>query len=137
MAKFLGKLTVVEIDDSIFQVAVSPFNYQSDLLPGTISVPVGFYTDFGSVPRWLPMIYALIGNTCHDPAIVHDWLYYSAITDRKTSDQILIEALKVCGISAWRCWLFYAGVRAGGWASWNKHRKDNHSSADFPSPKLV
>lgn len=123
MAKFLSPLTVEEISDSIFQVVDHPFDYQSDILPGIIEVPIGFYTDFASVPRFLPLVYAALGDTAHEPAVVHDWLYYSAITDRKTSDAILLEAMKTWGMPAWRYWPIYWGVRLGGFVAWNEHRK--------------
>lgn len=126
MSKFLTPLDVEEISDSIFAVANAPFQYQSDLLKKIIVVPVGFYTDFASVPRYLPLVYAALGDTAHEPAVIHDWLYYSALTDRKTSDAILLEAMKVWGMSAWRYYPIYWGVRAGGFVAWNEHRKAGH-----------
>lgn len=123
MAAFLSPLIVEEVSDSIFEVEEAPFQYRSDLLGKTIVVPVGFHTDFASMPRFLPIVYACLGDTAHEPAVVHDWLYYSAITDRATSDLILLEAMKVWGMSPWRYLPIYWGVRAGGWSAWNEHRK--------------
>jgi hypothetical protein len=120
--KFLDPLTVTEIDDKIFQVSGHAFRYQSDLVAELITVPVGFYTDFASVPR-IGIIYAMLGDCAHEPAVIHDWLYYSAITTRDMADNVLLEAMKVFGISAWRRWPIYWGVRAGGWYAWNDHRK--------------
>jgi hypothetical protein len=37
--------------------------------------------------------------------------------------------MKAWGMSAWRYYPIYWGVRAGGWAAWNKHRKDGHPEA--------
>jgi len=141
MAKFLTPLTVTEVSDSVFAVAGQPFRYQSDLLPppGAIEVPVGFYTDFASVPRFMPLAYACVGDTAHEPAVVHDWLYYSALTDRKTSDAIFLEAMKLKGMSAWRYWPIYWGVRTGGWKAWNDHRaKSNAKVGKFSaSPNIA
>lgn len=129
MSAFLDPLCVTEIDDKIFAVADHPFRYQSNIAARQFTVPVGFYTDFASVPRIMPMAYACLGDTAHEPAVVHDWLYYAALTDRATADAVLLEAMKVKGMSAWRYYPIYWGVRAGGWAAWNVHRKAGHPEA--------
>lgn len=122
MSKFLDPLVVEEISDSVFAVADHPFRYQSDLA-GLITVPVGFYTDFASVPRFMPIVYACLGDTAHEPAVIHDWLYFSAITIRAIADAVLLEAMKAWGMPAWRYYPIWWGVRAGGWKAWNDHRK--------------
>ncbi len=127
MAKFLDPLNVTEISDSVFAICDHPFRYQSDLA-GTITVPVGFYTDFASVPR-LGIIYAMLGDRAHEPAVVHDWLYYAAITTRKVADDVLFEAMTVMELSWWQKYPIWWGVRTGGWYAWNKHRKDGHPEA--------
>lgn len=124
MSEFLDPLTVMEIDDSVFAIFDHPFRYQSDLA-GLITVPIGFYTDFASVPR-IGIIYSLLGDTAHEPAVAHDWLYYSALTTKEIADKVLLEAMGVIGIPAWRKYPIYWGVRLGGWYAWNKHRKDGH-----------
>lgn len=129
MSRFLDSLNVTEIDDSVFEVADHPFRYQSDLAGRVFTVPVGFYTDFASVPRFIPMVYALLGDTAHQPAVVHDWLYYAAITTRKMADDVLLEAMTVLGLPAWRQYAIYWGVRIGGWAAWNDHRRKGHPKA--------
>lgn len=120
MSAFLDPLTVTEISDSVFAVADHPFRYQSDIA-GLITVPVGFYTDFASVPR-LGFIYAMLGDRAHEPAVIHDWLYYADITTREMADNVLYEAMTVFGISDWQRDLIYEGVRAGGWYVWDEHR---------------
>lgn len=138
MSQFLDPLCITEIDDSIFQVCDHPFRYQSDLAGKTFTVPVGFKTDFASVPR-IGIIYAALGDTAHEPAVVHDWLYYAGVTTRKEADQILLEAMVVFGVSAWRRWPIYWGVRAGGWYAWDDHRKkeDPKSGPFKDSPDIV
>lgn len=137
MSQFLDKLCITEISDSIFAICDHPFRYQSDLLKELIVVPIDFYTDFASVPRFMPLVYAALGDTAHEPAVIHDWLYYSAITDRATADAILLEAMKSWGMSPWRYYPIYWGVRAGGFVAWNEHRKladpQNGKFADNPN----
>jgi len=125
MSEFLDKLCVIEIDDSTFAIADHPFRYQSDVAGQTFTVPVNFYTDFASVPR-LGMIYALLGDTAHEPAVIHDWLYYSALVARGVADKVLLEAMGVIGIPDWRKYPIYWGVRLGGWYAWNQHRKNGN-----------
>lgn len=138
MSQFLDPLTVTEIDDKVFAVADHPFRYKSDLegnlsAPWIITVPVGFYTDFASVPR-LGVIYALLGDMAHEPAVIHDWLYYSAIKTKEIADSVLLEAMEVIGLPVWRRYPIYWGVKFGGFAAWNKHRKDgNPQSGRFTS----
>ncbi len=122
MSKFLDTLCTNEISDSIFEVAITPFRYESNIAGRLFTVPVGFFTDFASVPR-LGMVYALLGNYAHQPAVIHDWLYYSAIVSRKMADAVLFEAMGVINLSWWRRDLIFSGVRIGGWHAWNEHRK--------------
>jgi Protein of unknown function (DUF1353) len=129
MSKFIDSLCLTEISDSVFEVAYHTFRYQSDLGGRTFTVPIGFYTDFASVPRFMPFVYACLGDTAHEPAVIHDWLYYSALTDRPTADAIFLEAMKAWGMSPWRYNPIYWGVRMGGWSAWNQHRKDGHPEA--------
>lgn len=122
MAAFLNKLRITLIDDATFQVIDLPFRYLSDIFGGVIEVPVGFTTDFASVPR-IGMIYAFLGDTAHEPAVIHDWLYYSALVTRDMADDILLEAMKAIHMPAWRRYPIWWGVRAGGWVAWNRHRR--------------
>lgn len=135
MSEFLTDLTVREIDDGTWMV-VSPLDYKSDLLGVTVEVPALFRTDFASVPR-VPFIFDVLGDIAHEPAVIHDWLYYIGIYGRAKSDSVLLEAMKANDVSAFKRWQIYIGVRVGGWLAWNDHRKKGHSLKDFPgsSPK--
>lgn len=135
MSQFLDSLITQEISDSIFEIADHPFRYQSDIAGRVFTVPIGFFTDYASVPR-LGIIYAMLGNTAHESSVVHDWAYFSAVVDRAMADDVLMEAMIVSGIPWWRRWPIFAGVRVGGWCAWNDHRKkgdpQNGKFADSP-----
>jgi len=120
MSAFLDPLVVLEVDDAMFQVYDHPFRYQSDIA-GLITVPVGFITDFASVPR-IGWIFALLGDIAHQPALIHDWLYFSALTTRHVADDVLLEAMAVSNISLLKRQAIYHGVRFGGWQAWHGHR---------------
>lgn len=92
---------------------VEPLEYQSDLLKRTLTVPAGFVTDFASVPR-IPVAFLLTGNSAHEAAVVHDWLYSTHEVDRATADAVFREACVACGTYGWKAWLMWAGVRVGG-----------------------
>ncbi len=126
MAKFLTTLTTTWVDDVVAKVAYRPLEYQSDVAAQVFIVPVGFYTDFESMIRWVPTLYALLGDHAHAPAVVHDWLYYSAKTNRKMADEVFFEAMGVIGVPLWKRRLIWSGLRMGGWVAWNKHRKEGH-----------
>jgi len=63
-------LTPIRVEKVLFKevwILLKDFVYHhapSEQLPldFTVTVPVGFYTDFASVPR-LPVLYASLGNT--------------------------------------------------------------------------
>jgi hypothetical protein len=137
VSAFLDSLCVTEIDDRIFAVSDHPFRYQSDLIKEVIAVPVGFYTDFASVPR-LGIIYAMLGDRAHESAVVHDFCYYMGMTTRKMADDILLEAMGVEGFPWWQRWPIYTGVRVGGWAAWNAHRKAHDGlPTKYPVPPVI
>jgi hypothetical protein len=96
----------------------SPLVFQSGIL-GTITVPVGFETDFASVPR-VPLAFWLCGDTAERPAVVHDYLYGCADVTREQADDVLYEAMAAVGVPWWRRVLIYRAVRlfAG------SHKKD-------------
>jgi hypothetical protein len=105
-----------------------PLRYCSDVLGREIVVEPGFLTDYASVPR-IPVAYWLFGDTSHRAAVVHDWLYHHhEICDEATANTVLLEAMTVEGIPAWRRAGIYAGVWVGGTSSWRADgRGDGHA----------
>lgn len=89
---------------------------------GRIVVPVGFDTDFASVPR-VPIVFWLTGDTSKKAAVIHDWLYRSQSVSRFMADLVLFEASS--NEPFWRRSVMWLGVRAFGWLAWreNKRRK--------------
>lgn len=86
---------------------------------GEVSVPVGFKTDFASVPR-VPIVFDIMGNRAHAAATIHDYLYATGAVSRKTADRVFKEACMASGISKTRSWLMYAAVRMFGWRRYKK-----------------
>jgi len=82
-----------------------------------IKVPVGFISDYASIPRLLTPIIPVMGKH-RKAAVVHDRLYKeTGHTATKTysrveCDKIFLEAMKDCGVSTWKRYTMYWGVRS-------------------------
>jgi hypothetical protein len=128
MSAFLDELEVVCVNDldnsgrGIWKL-LQPFRYQSDLLGRTLTVESGFLTDYASVPR-VPGAYLLFGDTSHKAAVIHDWLFHHhEVCDEQTANKVLLEAMVVEGIPAWRRLGIYLGVVIGGESGWEEDGK--------------
>lgn len=111
-------------DGRHFQLLKS-YEYYLDQPGGeTIIVPVGYITDFASVPR-------LFWTFGIDPfgkparaAIIHDWLYSTAGGNKvppytkAEADRIFYEAMGVLKVNGFKRWLMFQGVKYGGKGAW-------------------
>jgi hypothetical protein len=86
-----------------------------------IEVPVGFVTDLATVPKFLRGVLDVNGRS-RRPATLHDWLYNTQTLPRAECDDIFRRALLIEGEGISQ-WLYFAGVRAGGWAYWGRKGK--------------
>ncbi len=103
---------------------LEPFEYHVNTYPSSeiITVPVGFDTDFGSIPRlFWPLISPIDRHA--KATVIHDFCYRFGIYSRKKSDKIFKEALYVLKIKPWKIWILYIFPRIFGWHRWNKLRK--------------
>ena len=89
-------------------------------------IPAGTKTDWGSVPDVVDWIIPA-NSTQADPAyLLHDFHYachragFEAVRSRQDADQILYDALLVCGVARWRARLIFYGVRIGGSVAWDR-----------------
>lgn len=115
MSKFLSKLYLVDAEDKDTGnwYLYAPLIYESDKAGRIITVPAGFPTDLASTPR-IPIIYEVVGNIAVRAAVVHDYLYTSGRESRAVADAVFLEACQVTGVSWFRRWAMWAGVRVGG-----------------------
>jgi hypothetical protein len=120
MSCFLSKLVVEASDDQRTATLVRPLIYESNLLGSDVIVPVGFSTDFASVPQLLWNIVPPLGRY-GDAAIVHDYLYRTQTTDRATADAIFLEAMEAKGCRWTQSRLIYYAVRLFGWHAWREN----------------
>jgi len=126
MSRFTEILLVSPLADGKSWVIKKDFGYDvgEEGSGDTINVPIGFMTDFASVPRplwWLLPKWGKYGNA----AVIHDYCYWEQSRSRKESDLIFREAMQVLEVSNWKILLMYCAVRLGGGLAWlgNSQRK--------------
>jgi hypothetical protein len=100
-------------------------------------VPVGYRTDFASVPRATSWLYPRTG-AYSAAAIIHDWLITDMLptgyVESNHVDRVFRDAMKELGVPLARRWVMWAGVRLG--AIGNKNRRAG-SLKTFPLVLLV
>ena len=87
-------------------------------------VPVGFTCDLASVPRLIRSVSTPWQQSARS-GVLHDcgyrWFEVFGIP-RRGMDDLYNEALRSDGVSRFRAWLQWSGVRLGGWRAWRGHR---------------
>lgn len=89
----------------------------------------GWLVDSYPLVRWALLIVAFVALALYGilvgygmrAAILHDYLYTCAVMSRRDCDDIYYRALTSGdGTARWRAWIFWAGVRLGGYWSYGK-----------------
>lgn len=122
MSCFLSKLEMENLDgkdDGKWRLT-APLLYSSVVARRIFKVPIGFISDLASVPR-MPLVFWLCGDTSTEAAVVHDFLYSTALVPRSVADAVFREASAVTGVPAWRRWIMWAGIRLGGASHYGKN----------------
>ena len=126
MSQFTTELVVEPIGDGRY-VLVEPFEYHVGCYPSdeVIKVPVGFDTDFASVPKFAQWLIAKRGK--HDKAdVVHDYCYRYGLYNKYRCDIIYLEAMTVLDVPKWKRTIMFTSVLLFGWASWFKDRYNQY-----------
>ena len=105
-------------ESRIFRL-LSDFRYVSSV--GTITVPAGFETDGASVPKAFWNILAPFGKYFH-AAVIHDYLYLTAIYSRLDSDLLFKEAMYNSGLGWATRETVFRAVRLFGQSSYGSYR---------------
>lgn len=87
-----------------------------------VDVPVGFGTDFESIPSAVPRWIADPWDYPEEGA-AHDYLYFTGRFPKYISDLVYRAALEYSGASYYQRQKRYLAVKMFGWKAWNKHRK--------------
>lgn len=102
---------------------LEPLTYQRGNV--TITVPVGFTSDFASIPRFAKWYVDDDEPDIVRAAVVHDFIYSrrgllaSRGLSRGDADAILKDAMLSSGASETKAFIVWAAVRLGGGPHWN------------------
>jgi hypothetical protein len=88
----------------------------------SVNVPIGFVTDFASIPRVFWSALPPDGKYTH-PAIVHDYLYWTQTAPREDADQILKIMMEDFSVNVVTVGLIYSAVRTFGGSAWDENAK--------------
>jgi hypothetical protein len=131
MSRFTEILTVSPLADGKTWVTRKEFGYDigKEGSGDSIDVPIGFMTDFASIPRPLWVLLPRWGKY-GNAAVIHDYCYWEQGRSRKEADMIFREAMEVLQVPAWKSSLIYYAVRLGGGPAWagNARMKKNAKS---------
>lgn len=87
-----------------------------------VRVPIGFVTDFASVPRVFWSLLRPDGEYSY-AAVIHDYLYWEQPCDRVLADEILKLCMEEFKIASGTVASIYAAVRIGGESAWEQNAK--------------
>jgi hypothetical protein len=123
VSRFTEELLVSPLPDGRTWVIRRDFGYDvgEEGSGNTIDVPMGFKTDFASVPRLLWSVIPRWGKY-GNAAVIHDFLYWEQDRTREESDRIFLEAMRVLKVSFMIRTLIYYAVRFFGWYAWYRNR---------------
>jgi hypothetical protein len=130
VSSFETPLVVTPLDDGIRWEVLQPFQYKIGSIDSSevIEVPIGFITDFASIPKLFWNVLSPWG-VYGKAAVIHDWLYKNNgkvgkyTYTRKQCDQIFLEAMVVLKVGNFTRWLMYNAVRWFGQGTWNSYAK--------------
>lgn len=74
-----------------------------------VTVPEGFVTDFGTVPKWAQWIIDPRGKG-ERAYVLHDWLCITGMCSHYTADNILYSAMKYSGLPIYQCILVRSAI---------------------------
>jgi hypothetical protein len=97
-----------------------------------------FICDLDSIPRWVPVLYALLKGRAVKEAVPHDKVYRSSGIPRALGDRLMYELMVSEKKERWVRNSIYGGLRAFGWTAYRRKNPDeqpegaNHEEADSP-----
>jgi len=126
MSTFTTPLKVELIGPNRFKL-IEPFEYHIGEYPAEsplriIKVPIGFVTDFASIPRpFWSILYPI--DEYAKAAVVHDYLHFTGHFDRQITDLIFRECMRILRVPKWKRKIVYNAVKYFSGFAWKKNRK--------------
>lgn len=137
MSRFTDALIVSPLADGTTWVLARHFGYEvgAEGSGDTIEVPVGFQTDFASVPRLL-WVFLPKWGTYGNASVIHDWLYWDQSRPRAAADAIFREAMGVLNVRPLTKLLMYQAVHLLGFIAWYRNQADREGGFDRVLPHV-
>jgi hypothetical protein len=138
MSSFTDILLVSPLADGKTWVTQRPFGYNVGAEGSTdrVDVPIGFRTDFATVPRLLWVILPKWGRY-GNATVIHDYLYWVQERPRPEADRILLEAMGVLAVHPVVKYTMYWGVRLFGWLAWYCNKRDRAEGLNRVGPVIA
>ena len=100
-----------------------PLAYTIGISSDSVTVPVGFVTDFASIPQALQSIIRANGPYIL-PAVVHDYLYWKQACTRQQADQVLLLGMIENEVREAHRTAIHGAVSVAGGFAWNDNARD-------------
>lgn len=104
-------------------IVKQPLTYRIGVSQDSVTVPIGFVTDFASIPQALQSIIRQNGRYIL-PAVVHDYLYWKQTCTRDQSDQIFLLAMIENEVGNAHRFAIHNAVRAAGGFAWDDNARE-------------
>ena len=111
-----------------------PLTYRIGISNASMTVPIGFVTDFASIPQALQSIIRQNGLYIL-PAVVHDYLYWKQTCTREQADQIFMLGMIENKVADVHRFPIHAAVRAAGSFAWDDNAKERAANLIRILPK--
>ena len=109
--------------DGFHWIVKQPMTYTIGVSKDSVTVPVGFVTDFASIPQALQSIIRQNGRYIL-PAVVHDYLYWKQTCTREQADRIFLLAMIENQVSDLHRVAIHNAVRAAGGFAWDDNARE-------------
>jgi hypothetical protein len=121
--------------DNKFWIVAEDMSYVIGSTKERIVVPMGFVTDFASIPQALWSLGLSPHGQYSRAAIIHDYLYWSQGCTRAQSDRLLLIAMKESNVGGFDEFAVYQGVDKGGASAWNANAIERKNGLPRIVPK--
>ena len=113
----------MSFDDELKIRFMESLEYLSHRVERLFSVPVGFITDFASIPRIAWSIFPPTGKY-GKAAVIHDFIYQRGLgLTQKEADGVFLDAMEELNVGFWTRYTLHRFLRIGGFVAWGRYRK--------------
>jgi hypothetical protein len=117
---------IVPFADWDYYYTTQPLGWRANAavagMPAAVTVPIGFVTDLASIP---PIFWSALPPAARYsyPAIIHDYLYWFQLCERKDADAVFKAAMEDMKVPTAKIMIIYDAVRTAGGSAWDKNAR--------------